>query len=134
MSADRYPVRILLPDREVELLAGSEEYLLYAALDAGLDWPHVCEQGWCLACAARLLAGDVDLQDAFQYFPEDARAGFILMCSAKPRSPLILQHDPHRTRREFVQHRLTLGLPVRRAPAIGWRRGRKQPQNSDIPK
>ena len=37
------------------------EYILAAALDAGLDMSHDCTMGTCCRCSARLLQGDVDM-------------------------------------------------------------------------
>lgn len=119
-------VELWLPDQTVTLEVPLDEYLLYSVTDQlpGYHWPKACEQGWCLACAARLLKGEVDHADAVLYFPEDAAAGFVLMCAAKPRSDLVLEHHPRQTRREMVQHRLDHNLPVRRFPAALHRRGR----------
>ena len=118
-------VELHLPQGVVTLRVPQGEYLLYSVSRQlpGYPWPKACEQGWCLACTARLLAGKVDHSDAVQYFPEDAAAGFVLMCSAKPLGDLVLEHHPQRTRREMVQHRLDHNLEIRRYPAIQHRRG-----------
>ena len=100
-----------------------EEYLLYQLFDQGFDLPRACEQGWCLACAARLLSGRVEVE-AYLFYPQDLEAGFILLCSTKARSDLKLEVDPHKTRRQMIQHRLDHNLLVRTYPRPGFRRGR----------
>ncbi|WP_220702351.1 2Fe-2S iron-sulfur cluster binding domain-containing protein [Bacillus sp. PK3_68] len=120
---EHYPVSIILSDHKVSFQADPDEYLLYEALRAGVEWPRACDQGWCLACAARIIEGAVDHSGAYLYYPEDLKEGFVLMCSAKPCSPLTLSHDPHQTRREIVQHRLEKGLLTKAYPKPGWRRG-----------
>lgn len=121
----RYRVVLRLPDREEAFEADADEYLLYSAEDAGIAGiPRACEQGWCMACAARLVEGEVDHGDAYLYCREDAEAGFVLLCSAKPRSDLVIEHDPYRSRREMVQHRIERGLPAKIYPKPHFRRGR----------
>ena len=80
-----------------------------AAERAGLRLPAICQQGRCLTCAARLREGEVDQSSADMYFPEDREAGFVLLCTARPRSSLVLethQEDAMRT------HRRAKGLPA----------------------
>jgi ferredoxin len=86
-----------------------DEYVLDAARRGGVELPLICHQGRCLTCAGKLLAGEVDQSDADLYFPEDRARGFILLCTAKPRSNLrILTHQQSEMRR----HRTALGLPA----------------------
>jgi len=90
---------------------GEDEHVLAAARRAGLGLPSLCEQGWDLACAVRVLSGKVDNSDARRYYPEDERAGFALICTAKPRSDLRLRtHQTAAMRR----HRDAHGLPAPR--------------------
>jgi ferredoxin len=110
-----------LPDGEMRTVrAAHEEHILDAARRAGLDLPSACEIGWDLACACRVLAGDFDNSDARRYYPEDAEAGFALICTAKPRSDLVIRTHQREAMRE---HRAALGLP---APRGSW--GTRQPR------
>jgi ferredoxin len=84
-----YPVTLLLPDGERTIVVRSEEHVWDAALAAGIKLPALCHQGRCLTCAGRLVnAGEVDQSDSVSYYPQDREAGFVLLCTAKPRSPL----------------------------------------------
>ncbi|UFZ08157.1 2Fe-2S iron-sulfur cluster-binding protein [Bradyrhizobium ontarionense] len=126
-SATRFRIRLERPDGIVSFDAAADEYLLYGMLDAGIDSPYICEQGWCIACAARLLAGDVDRSDALTVYPEDVEAGFLLLCSTKPRSDLILSQDERQTRRDMMQHRIEHNRLARAYPPgarFRFRRGR----------
>jgi ferredoxin len=107
--------------------AREDEYLLYSMLDSGIDSPYICEQGWCLACAARLKCGSVEQKDALTFYPEDSEAGFVLLCSTKPRSDLVLIQGEHETRREMTQHRIERNQLARAYPPSArarFRRGR----------
>ena len=118
--ARRFAVTLERPEGTLAFLAPEDEYILYSMVDAGIESPYICEQGWCLACAARLKSGEVDRRDALTLYPEDVEAGFVLLCSTKPRSDLVLVQDERQTRREMTQHRIErnqLAEPTRRAPA-----------------
>jgi 2Fe-2S type ferredoxin len=99
------------PDREVPTTVADDQYLLDAAAEAGLELPYMYLQGWCLTCAGRILAGEVDQSESRRFYPQDAVAGFVLLCSAYPRSDLrILTHQ----RDAMRDHRLAQGLPTPR--------------------
>lgn len=97
------------PAGETAASVAADEDLLSAAARAGLDLPLTCLQGWCITCAARLERGRVDQSDALRVYQEDADAGFVLLCSAYPRSDLrVRTHQKEAMRR----HRRRRGLPV----------------------
>ncbi len=89
--------------------AGAEEYVLDAARRVGLGLPSLCEQGWDIACAAKVIEGKLDHSDARRYYPEDEAAGFALICVAKPLSDLRLR--THQTA-AMRGHRDMHGLPA----------------------
>ena len=123
----RFHIRLERREQTITFEAGADEYLLYSMIDAGIDSPHICEQGWCLACAARVTHGEVDRADALTVYPEDAEAGFVLLCSTKPLSDLVLVQDEHVTRREMTQHRIERNQLARAYPPgarAHFRRGR----------
>jgi ferredoxin len=105
-----YSVTLVSPQgEEFHYECGAEEFVLHAALDEGVELPYTCLQGWCVTCAAKLLEGKVDQSASLRYYESDARAGFILPCTARPRSDLkVLTHQ----KEAFREHRLALGLPV----------------------
>lgn len=97
------------PAGETTVAAAADEDLLSAAARAGLDLPFTCLQGWCISCAARLERGQVDQSQAQRFYPEDRAAGFVLLCSAYPRTNVrLFTHQKEAMR----QHRRRLGLPV----------------------
>lgn len=97
-----------LPDgseRTVDVNEG--EHLLDAGLEAGLDLPYRCLQGWCLTCAARLVSGRVDQHDSRRYYDEDRDAGFVLPCTGRPESDVIIEtHARDRMRRNRDKYHL----------------------------
>ncbi|MBI4551794.1 MAG: 2Fe-2S iron-sulfur cluster binding domain-containing protein [Candidatus Latescibacteria bacterium] len=107
-----YDVTLITPDGETfHLRVDEPDYLLDAARRAGITLPSMCLQGWCLTCASRIVEGQVDQSEAVRFYEEDEAAGFVLLCSAHPRSNLtILTHQ----RVAMRDHRLAHDLPAPR--------------------
>jgi len=104
-------VTIITDGREATFDVPDDQYLLDAAVAAGLDLPYMCLQGWCTTCAGKLLEGKVDQSEARRIYVQDERAGFVLLCSAFARSDLrILSHQKEPMR----AHRKSLGLAAPR--------------------
>ncbi|HKW77284.1 MAG TPA: 2Fe-2S iron-sulfur cluster-binding protein [Terriglobales bacterium] len=105
-----FKVTLLLPDGEQNIFVKAEEHIWDAAHAAGIALPALCHQGRCLTCAGRLEApGTVDQSDSVSYFPEDRDAGFVLLCTGKPRTELRIRTHQQRQMREFRRER---GLPA----------------------
>ncbi len=94
---------MLLPDDEKRSIqVNAEEHIWDAALKAGIVLPALCHQGYCLTCAGRLEAGGrVDQSDSLVYFGVDREAGFVLLCTGKPRSDLRIRTHQQKQMREF---------------------------------
>ncbi|GAB4227974.1 MAG: 2Fe-2S iron-sulfur cluster-binding protein [Stanieria sp.] len=68
----------------------SEQTILQAALDAGIELPYSCSAGVCTTCAAKLSGGEVEQSDGMGLSPELQQEGYALLCVAYPRSDLKL--------------------------------------------
>jgi ferredoxin len=101
-------VTFRLPDgTERDIPADADQHLLDVGLAAGLDLPFRCLQGWCLTCAARLVSGEVDQRDSRRYFDQDREAGFVLPCTGRPKSDVVVEtHARDAMRRARDKHRL----------------------------
>lgn len=105
-----YEVTLITPYGRRVLSVAETEHLWDAAKNAGIALPAICHQGRCLTCAGRLLdPGAFDASDAVSYFPQDREAGYILLCTAKPRSNLCVRTHVQTEMRQF---RLKCGLPA----------------------
>jgi len=97
------------PFGERRLDVRRDQAILDAALLAGLDLPNSCCQGWCLTCASRLICGRVAHPHARRYYAKDAEAGFVLICTAEPRSDCVIEtHQKDLMKQWRHQH----GLPT----------------------
>jgi ferredoxin len=104
-------ITFLLPDGSRPVVEVSpRQHILDAAFGAGIELPSMCLQGWCLTCAAHVEnRGDWDNRDALRYFEEDREAGFILLCTARAKSDLVVRTH----RREAMRDaRRKIGLPA----------------------
>ncbi|MFZ0579948.1 MAG: 2Fe-2S iron-sulfur cluster-binding protein [Candidatus Acidiferrales bacterium] len=110
-NSNAFDVVLLLPnDEQRELAVRGNEHIWDAAFAAGIALPALCHQGRCLTCAGRLEAsGEVDQSDSVSYYPQDREAGFVLLCTAKPRSPLKIRTHQQT---EMRAHRQQQGLPA----------------------
>ena len=106
-EAKKYRVKLVTPDERFSLEVRDDETILEATLRAGIFLPHTCLQGWCVSCAGEVLEGCVDQSRALRIFREDEETGFVLLCSAFPRSDLVIQTHRKEIMKEFrIRHRL----------------------------
>jgi ferredoxin len=101
-SEEIFDMCLLLPNEERSIQVGRDQHIWDAAFAAGVTLPALCHQGRCLTCAGRLESGgEVDQSDSVSYFPEDWEAGFVLLCTAKPRTFLRIRTHQANEMREY---------------------------------
>ncbi|MDB5253638.1 MAG: phenylacetic acid degradation protein [Flaviaesturariibacter sp.] len=64
--------------------------VLDSALRQGADLPYACKGGVCCTCKARLVEGEVEMDENWGLEPDEVAAGFILTCQSHPRTPRIV--------------------------------------------
>jgi ring-1,2-phenylacetyl-CoA epoxidase subunit PaaE len=65
----------------------SRETVLNAALRVRGDVPFACAGGVCGTCRARLVRGEVDMEENYALEPDEVAAGFVLTCQSVPVTP-----------------------------------------------
>jgi ring-1,2-phenylacetyl-CoA epoxidase subunit PaaE len=60
--------------------------ILEGGLRQGADLPYACKGGVCATCRAKLLKGEVEMDNNYALEEEELAAGFILTCQSHPRS------------------------------------------------
>lgn len=76
-----------------EIIVESYKSVLEAALDEGIELPHDCKLGTCLACAAKLVSGEVD-QTGSTLDDSVMEQGYVLTCCSYPQSDVVMQSIP----------------------------------------
>ena len=108
-----FDVTLILPQVERTIRVTSDTHIWDAALAAGIDLPALCHQGYCLTCAGKIESEncrqEVDQSDSLVYYPQDHQAGYVLLCTVKPRSPLRIRTHQQNEMRRFRKRN---GLPA----------------------
>ena len=80
-----YRVEVVHEGDTVTIDVDENDYILDAAVEAGLEVPHDCKMGVCMMCPAKLVEGTVD-QTEGMLSDDVADKGYVLLCVGKPTS------------------------------------------------
>lgn len=80
------PAEILvhLEGEEHRVPYAAGQSILRAAIDAGLDVPFACREGYCGSCAARTVQGDLVMAHNEVFNKAEVAKGWVLTCQARP--------------------------------------------------
>lgn len=105
-----YSVTLVIGNQERTIPVRADQNIWDAAYAAGIKLPSICHQGRCLTCAGRQIGqGEVDQSSSVSYHPEDREAGYVLLCTGKPRSDVRILTNQQQEMRAF---RRMHGLPA----------------------
>ncbi len=83
--------KVALKNSRVVINVGSDEPIYRAALKAGIQLPIGCDYGGCVTCAAKLISGTVRQPGATAINKRQSKAGYILLCVARPTSDCVIE-------------------------------------------
>ncbi len=86
--------RVQLQPSGNEFEAADGQNILDAALEHGVSFPFGCQNGFCGACKAKVVSGEVEYQDGYSAQPlteEELEAGVVICCKAEARSDLVVE-------------------------------------------
>jgi len=82
-AAKGIKLTVVLDGKQHEMALGSDEHVLDAALNAGLDLPYSCKAGVCCTCRGKVLEGKVEMDKNFTLEADEMAQGFVLTCQAR---------------------------------------------------
>lgn len=104
--------------REYQIQANSDRYILESAEAQGLHLPFACRNGACTTCAVRVISGDLHQPEAMGLSEELQKQGYALLCVSYPQAELVVETQDEdevyelQFGRYFGQGSVRQGLPL----------------------
>lgn len=90
--SDKQTFQVSFSNRDWNPITVAEDEAIIDAVEAaGHLLPIACRYGGCITCAARLTQGKVRQPGATALNGRQSRAGYVLLCVARPRTDVVIE-------------------------------------------
>lgn len=90
LSGEVNEITLLLDDEKHEISMQPKETILEAAERIGIDPPFSCRSGVCTTCMAKVMQGEVQMENNFGLGQDEIDEGFVLTCISTPKTPGVI--------------------------------------------
>ncbi|MEM7655885.1 MAG: ferredoxin--NADP reductase [Bacteroidota bacterium] len=80
-------IQVELDGETHQLTVQPNQYVLDAAIEAGMDPPYACQSGICTTCRAMLVKGVVAMDETEGLSKDELEQGYVLTCQCHPLEP-----------------------------------------------
>jgi ferredoxin len=84
MEIETRNVKVLLYTDEYNIVVEPDEVILTSAKRDGLEPPFSCQIGACGTCRAKLVSGEITMDECDALTDEEIAEGWILTCQSHP--------------------------------------------------
>jgi len=87
-------IKVILYGEEHSLSIEKDETILVAGMRAGIDPPFSCQIGACSTCRAKVISGQVKMEDDDALTESEIQQGYVLTCTSYPISEdVVISYD-----------------------------------------